>query len=81
MYVQFCIYQEEIHENESFCSSVVADFSDYCRAHNKVDTLFADRQKWNNMSLMNIAKSGIFAADRSIKDYAENIWNVKPVNK
>ena len=31
---------------------------------------------WNRMSLMNIAKSGIFAADRSIEDYAKNIWNI-----
>lgn len=59
----------------------LADFSDYCRAHNKIDTLYADREKWNSMSLMNIAKSGIFAADRSIKDYAENIWHVKPLKK
>ena len=37
---------------------------------------YADPVKWNRMSLHNIARSGIFAADRSIRDYAENIWRV-----
>ena len=41
--------------------------------------LYADKEQWNRMSLMNIANSGIFAADRSIADYANNIWNIKPV--
>ena len=37
---------------------------------------YADQKKWNQMSLRNIARSGIFAADRSIADYAETIWHV-----
>ncbi len=57
----------------------LADFADYCAAQKRASEIYADRDKWNRMSLINIASSGIFAADRSIKDYAENIWNVKPV--
>lgn len=57
----------------------LADFSDYCKAHQKVTDLYSDKTTWNRMSLSNIANSGIFAADRSIKDYAENIWKIKPV--
>lgn len=57
----------------------MADFADYCRAHNKADTLYSDPITWNKMSLINIAKSGIFAADRSIKDYADNIWHISPL--
>ena len=57
----------------------LADFADYCSAHDKINALYADRVKWNNMSLVNIAESGIFAADRSIEDYARDIWNVKPI--
>ncbi len=53
----------------------LADFADYCSIQEKATELYKDRNKWNKMSLTNIAKSGIFAADRSIKDYAENIWN------
>lgn len=57
----------------------MADFADYCRAHDTADALYKDKLKWNDMSLMNIAKSGIFSADRSIKDYANDIWNIKPI--
>ena len=57
----------------------LADFSDYCTAQDKVSKLYADRDAWNKMSLINIAESGIFAADRSIEDYARDIWNIKPI--
>ena len=57
----------------------LADFNDYCTAHKKASALYNDKERWNKMSLINIAKSGKFAADRSIKDYAENIWNIKPI--
>ena len=36
----------------------------------------ADREKWNSMSIRNIARSGIFAADRAVAEYADNIWHV-----
>ena len=37
---------------------------------------YADRKAWNRMSLHNIARSGLFAADRSVAEYADNIWHV-----
>ena len=57
----------------------LADYADYCEAQRKASALYRDRETWSRMSLTNTAKSGIFAADRSIKDYAENIWHIKPV--
>ena len=57
----------------------LGDFADYCSAQDKASELYKDKLKWNKMSLMNIASSGIFSADRSIKEYAENIWHIKPV--
>ena len=57
----------------------LADYSDYCAAQKKTMALSADSKVWNKMSLINIAKSGIFAADRSIDDYAKNIWHIDPV--
>ena len=57
----------------------LADFADY-RSKNKLAIeLHGDADKWNRMSLMNIAGSGIFAADRSINDYARDIWHVDPI--
>ena len=41
-----------------------------------MEETYADQKKWNQISLHNIARSGIFAADRSIADYAERIWHV-----
>ncbi len=57
----------------------LADFSDYCNAQKKATELYKNPEIWNKMSLVNIAKSGIFAADRSIDDYAKNIWHINPV--
>lgn len=57
---------------------VLADFADYRQAQNKIDELWADRTRWNSMSLMNTACSGRFAADRAINEYAENIWHTVP---
>ena len=59
----------------------LADFGEYCRVHELADKTYLDRNKWNKMSLINIASAGAFASDRSIKDYAENIWNLKSLKK
>lgn len=58
---------------------VMADFKDYRRAQHTVQQLYKDKKKWNHMSLMNIANAGIFSADRSIMDYARDIWGATPV--
>ena len=55
---------------------LLADFDSYCDAHRRAVSAYADRPAWNRMSLINIARSGIFAADRSIQDYARDIWHV-----
>lgn len=41
--------------------------------------LYKQKQTWNRMSLMNISNAGIFSADRSIMDYARDIWGATPV--
>ena len=58
---------------------VMADFKDYRRAQHDLQELYRDRQKWNHMSLKNISNAGIFSADRSIMDYARDIWGATPV--
>ena len=55
---------------------LLADFDSYCAAHRRSLEVYSDRRRWNQMSLINIARSGIFAADRSIRDYARDIWHV-----
>jgi len=58
---------------------VLADFSDYQKARRKISDTYINSILWNRMSLVNIAKSGVFSSDNSIKNYADEIWNLKPL--
>jgi starch phosphorylase len=58
---------------------LLADLKSYCEAQDRVDATYRDREKWNRMSLVNIARSGRFSSDRAILEYAKNIWHVSPV--
>lgn len=60
---------------------VLADFASYAQAQAQSSRLYQDRNLWNSMSLKNIANAGIFAADRSINDYARDIWNITKVDR
>ena len=55
---------------------LLEDFASYCEAQNRVTALYADKEGWNRKSLIGIARSGIFAADRAVGEYADNIWHV-----
>lgn len=58
----------------------MADFESYYITQKRIKDLYAeDKMRWAKISLNNIAGAGIFSADRSIKEYAENIWNLKPL--
>ncbi len=57
----------------------LADFESYRQTHEKLIEYYADAEKWNKMSLANIAGAGYFAADRSIGEYADKIWHLKKV--
>ncbi len=56
---------------------VLADFADYRQAQRNIEKAWTDRERWNRMSLMNTAGAGIFSADRSIDEYASDIWGLK----
>ena len=58
---------------------VLADYADYHRVRQELYQAYQDKYKWNKMSLLNIAGAGIFAADRAIADYANNIWHCQPL--
>ena len=59
----------------------LADFESYRTTHDRMIEDYANKAKWNRMSLMNIAASGYFTADRSINEYAEKFWNLKRLTK
>ncbi len=58
---------------------VLRDFDSYVSVHKEVEQKFKDRDQWIKMSLQNIAGSGYFSSDRTIKEYADDIWKIKPV--
>ena len=60
----------------------MADFQSYLSTQQELSKLYAtDKRLWNQKALRNIAAAGYFAADRSIGEYAENIWNLKPLHE
>lgn len=58
---------------------VSSDFQAYIEAQKKVDETYMNRAKWNRMSILNALRSGKFSSDRTIHEYAKQIWNIKPV--
>ncbi len=60
---------------------VLADFADYHLAQAKAEEIWLDKERFNRMSLMNIAGAGRFSADRAIGEYAANIWQTHPYVK
>lgn len=58
---------------------VLADFDSYSAAQERVNATYLDKETWNRMSLVNIAKAGFFAADRSVEEYAQRIWNLQKI--
>ncbi|MBQ9359002.1 MAG: glycogen/starch/alpha-glucan family phosphorylase, partial [Abditibacteriota bacterium] len=58
---------------------VMADYEAYCRAQEQVDLLYENTDEWVKRSILNVARSGYFSSDRSIREYNEKIWNAAPV--
>jgi len=58
---------------------VLADFDAYAACQAQVDQAYRNPAKWTEMAIHNIARTGYFSSDRSVREYAEKIWNVKPV--
>lgn len=57
----------------------LADFESYKNRQNDLSKTYLDKEKFQRMSLINIAKAGFFSSDRAVKEYADRIWNLTPV--
>ncbi|KAG8659602.1 alpha-1,4 glucan phosphorylase L isozyme, chloroplastic/amyloplastic [Manihot esculenta] len=80
-----CKYDEmlgSLEGNEGFgCGDyflVGKDFPSYIECQEKVDEAYQDQRRWTNMSIMNTAGSYKFSSDRTIHEYAKDIWNIRP---
>lgn len=63
-------------ENDYYCLNL--DFEAYCKALAAVDAAYADRACWAKKSILNVARSGTFSSDHTIRQYAEKVWQIKP---
>ncbi len=56
---------------------VLRDFNDYVRAQEALEKCYQDQKAWTQAALMNIANAGHFSSDRTIREYADDIWHIK----
>ncbi|MED4802295.1 glycogen phosphorylase GlgP [Bacillus atrophaeus] len=71
------IYDSLLPHNDEYF--VLKDFSSYLDAQERIQSDYRDRRKWSERSIENIAHSGYFSSDRTIREYAEDIWGIKPM--
>jgi starch phosphorylase len=70
---------DNLLDHDSFL--LLADYQSYIDCQDQVSTAYRDQERWVRMSILNVARMGKFSSDRSIREYCEKIWNVKPLKK
>ena len=63
-----------IYKDEFF---VLKDLNSYLETYERLQAFYPDRENWNRTSLVNIAESGIFSSDCTIREYADRIWKIR----
>jgi starch phosphorylase len=58
---------------------VLADFAAYCAAQDRVDALYRQTEEWSRRAVLNMVGMGYFSSDRSVREYADRIWNIRSV--
>jgi starch phosphorylase len=71
------LYDSLLDRNDEYF--VLKDFDSYCNAQKEIARRYQDKRGWTRMSLINIAHSGYFSSDRTIRQYARDIWHIKPL--
>ena len=66
-------------QHKDYLYKVLADYRSYVKAHEQVDIAYRDTARWAKMAILNTARRGKFSSDRTIKEYADDIWSLSPV--
>lgn len=72
------IFDEVMNHNDEYL--ILKDFNSYLKACKDIETYYTKRDEWCKSSIINIAKSGYFSSDRTIAQYNDEIWHLKPIN-
>lgn len=72
------LYESLLDRNDEFF--VLKDFAAYCEAQKEISRRYGQKQDWLRSSTVNIAHSGYFSSDRTIQEYASDIWHIQPVH-
>ena len=70
------LVDELLNRDEYF---VLADYPSYIECQDEVNRVYGQRERWVTRSILNVARMGRFSSDRSIREYVEKIWKVKPL--
>ncbi|KOP28433.1 maltodextrin phosphorylase [Exiguobacterium sp. BMC-KP] len=71
------IYDSLLTYNDEYL--ILKDFLSYQQAQERIDRMYQQPEEWYKRVILNIARSGVFSSDRTIKEYANAIWNIKPI--
>ena len=73
------IFDNLLHKGDHYL--LLADYASYIATQDAVGTLYQDQEEWSRMAILNVARVGKFSSDRTIGEYAKNIWNVTPAKR
>ena len=74
---EFAVIRDNLLYHDNYF--ILKDFNSYIEAQEKINTLYKDQKKWLRMSIINVAKSGFFTTDRTMRQYNEDIWHTEPI--
>ena len=70
------LYNALVHQGDHYM--VLADFADYCLAQDRVSELYRKPGEWTRKAILNVASMGSFSCDRTVREYAKDIWDICP---
>ena len=74
---EFAVIRDNLLYHDAYF--VLKDFDSYIKAQEKINELYKDQKKWTEMAIINVAKSGFFTTDRTMRQYNDEIWHTKPI--